>query len=333
MRTPIYIAGLICWSLGYGAEVAEPTAKSHPLPPATNAVANAGLPPLPKSRIAYFRELLAMSPPQRDQALAGTPESNRKIIEAKLREYAALPPEERETRLRTTELHWYLRPLMVIAPTNRAALVAAIPDEFQKLIAERLQRWEALPRQTQKELLENDWATRYLSTPPSQRNSTPNDISPPLPEKLEKQLASWQLLPPDRRQRMFDRFGQYFDLSSKEKERTLGALSDTERSEMEKTLQAFEKLPSAQRWICVNSFQKFADMTPGERAQFLKNAELWRKMSPGERQTWRLLVTKLPPLPPGFGEPPTPPGFQKQKSGPTTPPFPPAKTNPANPVQ
>src|SRR6266511_1994413 len=314
MRTPICAARLICCNHGYGAEVAEPTTKGGPGPPPTNAVASAGLPPLPKSRIAYFRELLAMSPPQRDQALAGTPESNRKTIEAKLREYAAWPPEERETRLRTTELHWYLRPLMQIAPTNRAALVAAIPDEFQKLIAERLQRWDTLPRQTQKELLENDWATRYLSTPPSQGNNIPNDISPPLPEKLEKQLASWQLLPPDRRQRMFDRFGQYFELSSKEKEKTLSALSDAERSEMERTLQAFEKLPPAQRWVCVNSFQKFADMTPGERAQFLKNAELWKKMSPGERQTWRLLVTKLPPLPPGFGEPPFPPPL-KQKAG------------------
>jgi hypothetical protein len=60
-------------------------------------------------------------------------------------------------------------------------------------------------------------------------------------------------------------------------------------------------------------------MTPAERAQFLKNAERWKEMSAADRQTWRTLVAKLPPLPPGFGLPPLPPSAG-QKSRPPLPP-------------
>jgi len=144
---------------------------------------------------------------------------------------------------------------------------------------------------------------------------------------LEQQLDSWRALPLGERERMCDRFQQFFELSQREKEKILGALSEAERGGMGKTLQAFEKLPSEQRSLCVNSFRKFANMTPEERAHFLKNAGRWKKTPPDDRESWRTVVTKLPPLPPGFGEPslppgfgepPRPPGFQERDSGPAT---------------
>ena len=51
------------------------------------------------------------------------------------------------------------------------------------------------------------------------------------------------------------------------------------------------------RRACVESFQKFATMSPVERREFLRKAERWQHMSPEERETWRNLVTKLPPMP------------------------------------
>jgi hypothetical protein len=39
-------------------------------------------------------------------------------------------------------------------------------------------------------------------------------------------------------------------------------------------------------------------MNGAERAEFLKNAESWSKMSPRERQTWRDLVSHVPLWPP-----------------------------------
>jgi len=226
--------------------------------------------------------------------------------------------------LRATELRWYLAPLMRAHPTNRVAQLALVPEEFRTLVEERLKLWDLLPPETQKEVQESEWSIRWLLGNPTNE--------PPLPqrEKLEEQLASWLALPPEQRQRMCYRFQQFFELSPREKEKILSAFPEAERGEMDKTLQAFEKLPPDQRNLCVNAFSKFADMTPENRAQFLKKAERWKETPPDDRQMWRTIVTKLPPLPPGFGKPSLPPGFQEPESGPPTKSVPPAPITSTN---
>jgi len=147
MRVRIHIVWLVCWCLGRGAFLAPAAEKLNPPGPTTNIVLPVPPPPpLPKSPVPYFRELLAMSPAQLDQALAAMAEPRRKILQAKLREYAALTAEEREDRLRATELRWYLRPLMEMAPANSTTQIASIPDEYRMLVAERLKQWDALPQ-------------------------------------------------------------------------------------------------------------------------------------------------------------------------------------------
>ena len=74
---------------------------------------------------------------------------------------------------------------------------------------------------------------------------------------------------------------------------------------MLKTLQAFLRLPKSRRDECLQSFGKFASMTAEERQEFFKNAERWKELSPAERQAWRNLVNRFPPMPP---MPPMPPG-------------------------
>ena len=322
MRAPMSIARLLlCWSLAHVAVMAQPAGGAG----LSSSSATAGAPappPVPKSRVAYFRDLLAMGPVELSKALRGLPENQRNALQAKLREYAALTPTEREARLRATELRWYLRPLMNAPSDRRADQVASVPVEYRTLVEDRLRQWDALPHETQKEVLENEWTLPYFlrlqSASLSEREDALRDFSPGQRQKLERQLAFWQALPLEHRQRMGEYFRQFFELSAKEKEKTLNTLSDAERQEMEKTLQAFESLPPAQRRACINSFQKFASMSPPERAQFLKNAGRWKEMSAGERQTWRMLVAKLPPLPPGFGEPPIP-QVPKRKPGAPSP--------------
>jgi hypothetical protein len=67
---------------------------------------------------------------------------------------------------------------------------------------------------------------------------------------------------------------------------------------MEKTLQSFNRLTPAQRELCLRNYAKFAGMSAEERADFLKNAEMWARMSPKERQVWRDLVARIPAYPP-----------------------------------
>jgi hypothetical protein len=334
MRPTHPIVWLICWSVGSGVVLAQAADKGGAPAATTNAAASAPAPPLPKRQVTYFRELLALSPGELDRELASVAEPARNRLLAKLREYTALTPDEREARLRAIELRSYVVPLMRTRPANRVAQLALVPDEYRTMAEERLKLWDLLNPEIQRQIQESEWTIRYVvqlrPVSASQNPSRRNDRTLSQREKLEQHLASWLAIPPDKRRRMCDRFQQFFELSPREKERILSALPDAQRGEMDKTLQAFEKLPTEQRGLCVSSFTNFANMKPEERARFLKNAERWKEMPPGDRQTWRTLVTKLPPLPPGFGKPPLPPGFQEQKSDPAKPPLPPAPINSTN---
>lgn len=255
------------------------------------------MPPLPQSAspVAFFRELLAMSPAERFNSLTNrTPEARQRIL-AKVHEYLALDPDERELRLCATELRWYLLPLLRTSPTNYEAELAYVPDNLRPLVKSRLQQWEILPPPLQQEFLENDRALHYFTRlgPPNEDTASAAD---------------------PQRQKIAGEFDQFFELTPSEKAKTLNTLSDAERAQMEKTLQTFETLPPAQRIRCVHNFTKFAGMSPQERAEFLKNAQLWAKMSPKERQTWRDLVAHVPlwpPMPPSALMPPMPPSLQK----------------------
>jgi hypothetical protein len=233
----------------------------------------------------------------------------RRVLEAKLLEYDALPPELREQRLHATEFRWHLRRLLALAPTGRADQLAAIPEVYRDLIAERVARWDALPESTQRDLLAYDRALAWLAQ--SRVNATaqattpaPPPPPPQLSRQLEGQLAQWRALPESRRDVLCRQFEAFFDLPRSTRERALEDLSNEERRGIESTLKAFSQLPPAQRAVCVRSFRRFAQLSPEERGGFLRTADRWREMTPEERDEWRRLVTKLPPLPPGFNTPP-----------------------------
>lgn len=246
-------------------------------------------PPMPPtvSPVTFFRLLLAMPPAERNQSLANRPPEARARILAKVREYQALGLDERELRLRATELRWYLMPLLRTPPDQREAWLAQVPPDLRELVKSRLTQWDLLPPPLQQEFLANDRALHYFA-----HVETPG---PPAPDPAQQKIA--------------EQFNQFLELTPEEKQRTLGTLSEAERAQMEKTLQSFGSLPPQQRRLCVRNYAKFAGMTGTERAEFLKNAESWSKMSPAERQAWRDLVAHVPLWPPAppLQSPPLPP--------------------------
>ena len=255
-----------------------------------------------KTPVQIFRELLAMAPAQRENYyyLTNRPPATRDRILAKVKEYEALPPAERELRLQATELRWCLLPLLQTAPADRAVRLAMVPQNLRPLIDARLSEWDVLPPPLQQEFLDNERALSYFTAP------LPGETSEGLPEA---DAQRWKALSEEQRQQMANQFNDYFNLPSQARQKTLGVLSDAERQEMERTLQTFAELPPAQRRDCVNAFVKFASMSTSERQEFLKNAQRWQQMSAPDRQAWRDLVAHVPPLPP---EPPIPPELMPQ---------------------
>jgi hypothetical protein len=270
------------------------------------------MPPLPQSPVNFFRQLLAMTPKERENYLTNRPPEIRERILAKVREYLALEPDERELRLNATELRWYLLPLLREPPANRDARLAQVPDNLRDLVMSRLEQWDALPAPSRQEFLDNERTLHYFS----QVDPTNVPLEPGAPRgPSDVEQARWQALSEDERGKITAQFDQFFELTPDEKQKILNTLSDAERIQMEKTLQSFDKLPPAQRAQCIRAFTKFAGMSPAERAEFLENAERWSQMPPKERQAWRDLVAQVPlwpPLPNALIMPPMPPKIQPQ---------------------
>ena len=273
----------------------------------TNAAAILPVPPtLPaqffKSPVTIVRELLAMTPVERRQSLSNRPPEIASRILAKVREYESLKPNERELRLRATELQWYLQPLMSLAPTNREARLVRIPEEMRKQVEERLGRWDLLPAPMQEELLNNEMTARYFTqletATEEQKQKILGQISPERRAKLEAGLDRWRGLSDEWRKKTLESFNAFFELTPVEKQKALSSLSEAEQRQMEKTLQTYASLAPAQRAQCIRSFEKFAGMSLEERSAFLKNAERWKLMTPDERESWRKLVRYAPVLPP-----------------------------------
>jgi len=297
--------GLSCWFCCLGGAPAAPTpdASTAPVEPAESPTE-----PRAKCPVDFFRELLAMNPSERKRAVANRPPEVQKRLLAKVREYESLRPDERELRLRATELRWYLQPLMAAPRANRAALFALVPPQDLELVKERLGRWDIVPPELQQELLNNDLTSRYFSqldtAPARERDKILSHMSPERRAKLEAGIDRWRTLSAEQRDKMLVGFNDFFELTPEEKEKALDTLSEDERRQMEKTLQAYTRLSPSQREQCIRSFEKFANLSLVERQQFLKNAERWKLMSPEERQTWRDLVGTAPIVPPGLELPP-----------------------------
>lgn len=299
-----------------GFELAAEVSKPPLVPPLPSDLPPPPPTPVTRSPVDFFRELLAMDGAERRLALTNRSAAVRERLLAKIREYQLMPPEQRELRLRATELRWHLVPLLKMPPAQRPALTT-VPAHLRQLVADRLQQWDLLPPDAQRDFIENeaivDYFTQAAVPDAAQQQRVLDSLPPARRQQLEMDMARWQDLSASERQKTFERVNRFFDLTPKEQEKALTSLSRTEREQMEKTLRAFEKLPREQRIQCIRSFGKFAGLSAAERQQFLQNAARWGDMTPSERETWRDLVRKLPempPLPPDFrnlSPPPLPP--------------------------
>jgi hypothetical protein len=253
-----------------------------------------------KSPVALFRELLAMSPEERRDAIAIRPSDIQKRILEKLTEYEILPDELRELRLRETELRWYLRPLMDEPRTNRQAALAKIPEELRGEVAARLEQWDLWPPILQQQFKDNDFIASVRVATPEQRNELLSQIPPERKDDLEMGFVRWEKMSETDRQTALASFNRFFELTPEQKEKMLDTISDDERQQMEKTLSSYASLSPMQRAQCISAFKEFARMSVAERQQFLKSADRWREMTPEERQKWRDLVSVAPlmPIPP-----------------------------------
>lgn len=291
-RLRLILGGLALAAAGVGA--------AEPAPP---------LPPSGDSPVALFRKLLADAPVEREAAITNRSPRHQEMIRRRLAAYEAMSPTQREERLLATELYWYFAPLLRQPEENRAAALARLPAHWRATVAARLALWDTLPADDRTELLRHEEALHYFARmraetlPP--RPGAQLVPAPPVPARVERELALFRELPVGQQRRIKSRWSELFDPAAAAP--AVAQLSAGETAAMQAALDRFRALSPEQRRTCVDAFARFASMSAAERNEFLRSAEQWARLSPAERERWRNLVTRLPPLPPGLLEPPLPP--------------------------
>lgn len=312
VAAPIVVLGLLACASAFSPS---------PVAGATNAVTAAAapvlarqppLPPKTPSPVEGFRQLLALPAVEREQALARKSERHRQYLEGQLRDFDRLSPTEREVRLRLMELRYHLPPLMRTAPSERGELLQAVPPTIRELVDERLRGWDALPLEQQQELLQTQNALAYVPTlagsSAAQREAALTGMSAERRQQLEKELAHWRSLPSEQRDRVASLFAQLFDLNAQQRQDVLNRLPAAEREKTAPTIERLGGLSPDQRSRVLEAFARFSRMSHDEQDRLLLNAARWQAMTPEERRSWRLLISRLPPLPPNVrGGPPLPP--------------------------
>jgi hypothetical protein len=264
-------------------------------PPSPTGLPAALFPPLPQSPVAVFRMLLATNELGRTQWITKWKPTQRAYLENKIAEFTNLSPDEREARLQTLQLRWYLPPLMTMDYAERANRLASIPQPERALLESKLRTWDIQPPQIKKDLLDNQQVIGIFMFPGASGASSNvlRGLSLERQDELRRQLEKLNQLPDERRTRTLANFQQYFQLTPAEKNKALDKLTVRERAQMQQTLAPLEILPPSLRQQALMGFRKFAELTPPDRAAFLQSAERWQNMSEAERAKWRRTTAQL----------------------------------------
>jgi len=281
------------------------------------------------SPFAKFKQILELPEVKREvafESLNVSSDKHRAIISSKIKEYEAMSLNERNHKLDALDFRWHLLPLLKMEPAKRADKLTAVPERFREDILNRLNGWDKLDIQVRERLIRNESFFRYMSSfgrgSESRAAMTNHLIKMPskLRENVEKRIIEWRGRQKSDRRKMKRHFHRFFDLQPIDQQKALSHLSVRERTKMEASLIRFKSMTIEQREIILKSFDRLADMSQVERTAFFRNSQRWNEMSNAERKQWRTLVTKMPPLPPGFEKetsPPLPPGMSDPVSGQT----------------
>jgi hypothetical protein len=285
-------------------------------PPQT-PVASLPFPPLPQSPVAIFRMLLATNEEGRTQWITKWKPAQRQYLESKVAEFTKLAADEREMRLQTLELRWYLPQLMTMTPAERTARLASIPPPQRSMLQTKLATWDIQPPDIKKDLLDHVQVVSMVMFPSPGSEKAWSGLPAERQEELRRQFENLNALPEERRERILAHFKLYFEFTPAEKNKALQRLTIAQRIQMQKTLAPFEILPPPLREKALTGVQKFSELSPADRALFLQSAARWEKISEAEREKWRLRAAQAQKARALIPPPPRPPTASRAFQMPT----------------
>ena len=100
-----------------------------------------------ESPFAKFKTIVALPEDDREaaiQKLNVSSERHRKVVRAKVSEYAEMSEAERNRKLDALDFRWHLLPLMKLDASKRTQRLASVPERFREDIDQRLAGWDKL---------------------------------------------------------------------------------------------------------------------------------------------------------------------------------------------
>ena len=253
-------------------------------------------PPFPVYRppTEIFRDLLKMTPAQLDQRLANQQPQLRRQLEAKVQEYQAMPPADREARLHATELHDYLQYFIKNPALNRPQQLKSVPDEYRQEVTDRLMQFVILPPALRDEALSRASTADYFMGPGAPVPHAP----PPAPQASSPDpIKALSELPDAERAQLFSSIEDFFELDLNDQQKVIGAIPAAQRSHITRVLFQIKSQTKEQRQQTLQVIRTVASMTDQQRQLFFSSAERWKAMSESEQATWLRLVSHIPPPP------------------------------------
>ncbi|HOW66729.1 MAG TPA: DUF3106 domain-containing protein [Candidatus Paceibacterota bacterium] len=305
---------------------AAETDRVHLSHPQANAV------PAATSPVDFFQELLHKTPEQRALALADKSESRRQQILAKLQEYEALDPRQRELRLQATQLKWRLLTLMKLPPGERHIHLAKLAPDEKNQLEDRLHRWDQLPTNFQQAVLAEYYPQGSPGYIPATQRTSATSV-PSRPYVSPPHTTPRTPLSVAEKEKILKSFHQFFDLTETEKQRILGLMDQASRQQTETALMTWQRMTAPQRQGLMKSVSIISELPPEQQERYLRMAEQWTRLAPNEQTQLRKYAAQLPPLPAGFTNSATP-GFMPSTSQQKPPPLPQPRstTNPLPPL-
>lgn len=268
------------------------------------------------SPVANFRTLLTMDPLQRQQIVNRQDPNTQQIIRQKLDEYASLSPSEMEFRLLTTEIHFYLEPLLADHAHYLDISEVEIPANIQPHLAMAVDFWNKLPASQKDLLLSQKKAVAYLITlaHSSQR------IAAVTPDTS----TDWHSI------------HNFLELPL---ERQLNFLQDNNLNSspvISDLLKKIEGLGPVEKTQCIHALVCYLSFPETMRERFANGLSLWKALEPGDRAVWREIARKYPKIEPISrasapqipSYPPFPVVPEKSSGWVPMPPLPPGLQNP-----
>ena len=219
----------------------------------------------------YLRPLMTAPATNRPAQLDLIPETYRKLVEDRLREWDKLPPEVQKELLANAETILYITEIEGRTPEQRRQALEAIPPPSRKTLEQGLGKWESMSEDQRRRMLSRFKGFFELTAQEKQRAF--NTLSEPERRQIEKTLQTFGSLPPKQRDQCIRSFEKFAGLSLAERQ---------------------QFLKSAERWEA---------MSPAER-QTWRN--LVQRMPPPLPSRFPPLPPSVRPPVPGSPRPPPP---------------------------